>query len=497
RGVDTVGSSGYNSYPTSFAEVEALIDQQDESDLFHRSEITTWYTLNDPALYYYNGVAQFSSMANEDISIFIRKIGLLGAEGSNRYFYCNTSPLANLLLDVRYIIARDGYSADTVSMHEVASTEKCSMYENDYLLGLGFMMPDSMADYELPEQDNPFETQNELFRNITGVNEDLFTQIDITHVGHKGFDVTRKSYGSYHYQLQDDAGDEKFLKYNYTTVQTGMAYAYAKVKNADQLEIRENNGDLIHKYNISRQPYITPVGYFDEGTLVNLKCTMKEEAKSGDVNIYFYQLNEDVLKKGYEAIQNGGLTLTSFADTNLSGTVNASQNGMLYLSIPYEEGWSVWVDGHKSELFPVMGAMSGVKLTSGTHQISLKYSPKGFTSGVFIGVICLGILIYLYWYEKKHPKTEESEESEESPEDTEPTEETEEPETPEPKEEPTNTAGISYIVEDEPELPKTPSGTESERVKEQDREIFDFIDSYFNQKEDSAPENDTQKDEET
>ena len=29
-----------------------------------------------------------------------------------------------------------------------------------------------------------------------------------------------------------------FLKYNYTTVQDGMAYAYAKVKNGDNLEVR-------------------------------------------------------------------------------------------------------------------------------------------------------------------------------------------------------------------------------------------------------------------
>ena len=498
RGVDTVGSSSYTSYPTSFAEVETLIDQQDESDLFHRSELSTWYTLNDPSLYYYNGVAQFSSMANEDISIFVRKIGLLGAEGSNRYFYSNTSPLANLLLDIRYVIARDGYNADTVSMREVASTEKCSMYENKYLLGLGFMMPESMADYELPEQDNPFETQNELFRNITGVNEDLFTQIDITHVGHKGFDVTRKSYGAYHYQLQDDAGDEKFLKYNYTTIQKGMAYAYAKVKNGDQLEIRENNGDLIHKYNIGRQPYITPVGYFEEGALVNLKCMMKDEAKNGDVNIYFYQMNEDVLQKGYEAIQDGGLTLTSFEDTNLSGTVNASQNGMLYLSIPYEAGWSVWVDGQKSELFPVMGAMSGVKLASGTHQISLRYSPQGFVPGVIIGIVCAGILVLLYLYEKKHPKAEESEET---PEDTEPTEETDTEEektrifdkASEPEEASQETESMNYIVEDEPELPQNTPVTESERIKEQDREIFDFIDSYFDKKDNA----DTQKDEET
>ncbi len=483
RGVDTVGSSDRKSYPVNYAEIQQLLEQQDDSDLFHRTELSSWYTLNDPSLYYYNGMSQFSSMANEDISIFVRKIGLLGAEGSNRYFYCTTSPLGNLLLDIRYIMAKDGYSADTVSMSRVAEADRCAMFENKYILGLGFMMPELMADYELPEQDNAFETQNELFRKITGVDEDLFTQIDITHVGHKGFDVTRKAYGAYNYTKQADAGSDSFLKYNYTTIQKGMAYAFVKVKNADQLEVRENNGDLIHKYNISRQPYITPIGYFDENTLINLTCTMKDEAKTGDVNIYFYQMNEEVLKKGYEAIQNGGLTLTSFKDTRVSGTVNAQKDGVLYLSVPYEDGWSVKVDGQPAELLTMFGAMSGVKLTSGTHEITLTYSPKGFVPGLMVSIMSVAVLVVLYLLERKNPRQEEIEEPQE-PETSAPEAETEtemeipesEPETAELSEETQNTEFTE--IEPLPQPEETPV-TESERIKQKDQEILDFIDAYF------------------
>ena len=470
RGVDTVGSSSYSSFPAHFDSIQNLIEQQDDSDLFHRSEITIWYTLNDPSLYYYNGVSQFSSMANEDVSIFCRKIGILGAEGSNRYFYANTSPVANMLLDVRYIFAKDGYSADTLSMHKVAEDEKVAMYENDYLLGLGFLMPEEMTDYEIPEQDNPFETQNELFRKMTGIEEDLFTQVDITHVGHKGFDVTRRDYGRYSYSKQSDAS-EYFLKYNYTTTQTGMAYAFAKVKNADNMEVRVDNGELIHSYNISRQPYITPIGWYDADTLINLKCTMKEEAKNGDVNIYFYQMNDEVLKRGYVALHSGAMKLTEFSDTKLSGTVTAKQDGVVYLSIPYEKGWSVQVDGQKAELFTMFGAMSGVKVSAGTHEITLKYSPAGFIPGVLIGIVCAGILILLYLYERKHPKPEEPEESEESDE-TEESGETEESE---------ESEVITKDLYEDLQMPEETPFTQSERIKQQNQDILDFVDSYFDE----------------
>ncbi len=489
RGVDTVGSSDYVSYPANNESIQQFISEQDNSDLFHRSEITMWYTLNDPALYNYDGVSQFSSMANESVTTFCRKLALPASEAGNRYFYANTSPLTNLLLDVRYLFAKDNYSADTLSMHKVSEdTDKnCAMFENDYLLGLGFMMPNETENYEIPDQSDPFATQNELFRKITGIEEDLFKQVDITHVGHKGFEVSRREYGAYNYVREEDS-PEHFLKYNYTTTQMGMVYAYAKVKDANYLEVRVNNGELIHQYNIERQPYITPIGWYDAGTLINLTCTMKDEAKSGDANIYFYELNEDVFKRGYEKLQqNGSMQLTKFSDTKLSGTVNAQEDGILYLSIPYEKGWSVEVDGQKADLLNMFGAMSGVKLTSGTHEIRLKYAPAGFIPGVFIGIVCAGILVLLYVYERKHPKPEEPEETEkfENEENSDETETSEESE-------------FSEEPEEELTMPEETPFTETERVKQQNQEILDFIDAHFGEnQEENSEENpeETQKEE--
>ena len=309
------------------------------------------------------------------------------------------------------------------------------------------MMPETIADYELDDGADPFARQNALFREITRINEDLFTQIDITHVGHQGYDVSRNDYGSYSYSKQADPPDTVFLKYNYTTVQTGMAYAYAKVTNADYLEVYQNNGAQLHKYNIGRQPYITPVGYFEAGELINLRCTMKEDAKSGTANIYFYQLNEDVLKKGYEQIQNGGMTLTSFSDTKLTGTVNPQQNGVLYLSVPYEKGWSVTVDGQKAEVLSLFDAVCGVKVDAGTHEIKLQYSPHGFVPGLGIGAGCVLILVLLYLWEKKHPGTEEPEQEEQSEE----------------------------ITETE-EIPQ------DSEIKPENKEVADLLDAYFDGK---------------
>ncbi len=414
NGVKTVGSSDYTSYPTKAEDIQNLVEQAEKTsgEYFYRTELTAWYTLNDPALYYFDGVSQFSSMANESITTFLRLMGLPAAEASNRYFYTNTSPLTNMLLSIRYILAKDGYNADS-SMTEISQSGTVKMYENQYYLPIGYMMQESVSDFTFDTTMNAFEIQNAVFKEITGLDEELFTQIDITDVGHQGLNVTRNGYGSYQYTVSDDAtAGNIFLKYNYTAQQDGMVYAYALIKqtntanstsNADFLTVYSGTEQL-HKYNIGRQPYITPIGDFKAGERVTLRCDLEDDVTRGSATIYFYQLNSDVLDRGYAALSDEKLTLTSFSDTSFTGDITVQEDGYLYLSMPYESGWSAEVDGEKVEVECLFGAMCGIQLSAGTHSISLKYCPSGFVPGLMIAIGCVALLAVLWYLERRKGK---------------------------------------------------------------------------------------------
>ena len=418
--VVSVGSSSYASYPSGNENIQSLleIERSMEDELFCRTEITEWYTLNDPSLYYYDGVSQFSSMANESVTTFCRQIGLPASEAGNRYYYANTSPLTNQLLDVQYIMAKDGYSADKFSMSEVGVCGSARLYRVNDPLGFGIMMPEGMGSYRLDDSLSAFQTQNALFKRLTGLTGDLFMQIDITDVGHTGYDVQRRGYGSYNYTRQSGASGETFLKYNYTTVRDGMAYAYMKVTNGDNMDVYYN-GSREHRYNIARQPYITPIGSFKSGEKVTLRCDLEEEDNTGTVEVYFYQFNEELYQQGLEILRNrGSVKLTSFSDVGLSADVTASENGVLYLSVPYEAGWRIRVDGQDAELYPIFGAMCAVDLTAGNHQIEMRYSPKGFLPGLGITAGSIVILILLFVFDRKRAgkASTPSEDAQEQPE---------------------------------------------------------------------------------
>ena len=402
-GVHTVGSSTYSIYPANNSEIQQLIKIRDqrEDELFSRTELTQWYTLNDPALYYYNGVSQFSSMANESVTTFMKRIGVPAGEAANRYFYANNSPLVNILTDVKFIMAKDGYNGDSVNASKIGEIGKTALYQEAFNLGLGFLVDNACESVVFDDSINAFEQQNELWRRMTGVSKDLFSPVDITHVGHQGYEVIRKDYGSYSYTRQSDApAEDAFLKYNYTAEQDGMLYALCKVTDAENLDIWYND-EKIHTYNIGRQPYTAPIGAYKTGEMVTLKVMMKEDYKKGTVQVYVYHLNQEVLEEGYEKLNGGRLVLTEFADTHFKGTVHADTDRALYMSVPNDKGWTCYVDGVKTPVYSMFDAMCAVNVSAGEHEIEMRYSPPGFKAGVAVSVCSLAVFVVLFVIEKK------------------------------------------------------------------------------------------------
>ena len=77
---------------------------------------------------------------------------------------------------------------------------------------------------------------------------------------------------------------------------------------------------------------------------------------------------------------------------------------MLYTSIPYENGWELWVDGKKSEITPLINdSLIGARLPEGEHQIHLKYTTPGRNLGAAITMVSLMLLIVIVM--KKNRKT--------------------------------------------------------------------------------------------
>lgn len=91
-------------------------------------------------------------------------------------------------------------------------------------------------------------------------------------------------------------------------------------------------------------------------------------------------------------------------DDRINADVTVFQNGVLFIAIPFENGWSVYVDGKKAPLRKANEGFIGVDLTAGIHKVTLKYVCPGLIKGIIISVFSILLMILFYYLEKRRDK---------------------------------------------------------------------------------------------
>lgn len=85
-------------------------------------------------------------------------------------------------------------------------------------------------------------------------------------------------------------------------------------------------------------------------------------------------------------------------DSRISGTAQVDQDGILMLTIPYENGWKAYVDDKEVEIHKVNYGFSGICLEAGSHSIRMEYHCPGFAVGVICSLCCTALLVVIGIY---------------------------------------------------------------------------------------------------
>lgn len=413
-GVETVKTTSYNDYPKKNLDTTALLDEIDyrEDSLFWRTEMTETYTLNDSALYGYYGLSQFSSAANESVTTFVKRMGLYGSEAGNRYYYRTSSPVTNMLFGIKYLIKRGGslkseeWALDNIRSSSLRKPDDVSnLYENRYPLSLGFMMNEEILDMEDSAGLNPFEYQNELLKKATGMGEGVFFAQQPAYIEYdtEKVNVSKNGYGNYTFRVPgSDAQAEVTYTFKGADGYHLYGYAVAADKSCSYLDIRTNglvvdSGDIID----NRYAITFPLGNAAAGDSSSVRIQAKSGTYSGNYKMMIYALKEENFMAVYNALADEQLKITKFDDNRIEGDLSAKADGILYLSMPYEKGWKVYVDGERAETVEVCNAMMGVKVSAGDHKIKMVYYPEGFAAGVAATFGSIALTCFIIWFEKR------------------------------------------------------------------------------------------------
>ena len=393
--------SSVKDYPKGTEDTASMIRYIQEREearggpLFYRVETTHSQTLNDGALNGYYGISTFSSSANANVTRFMTALGFASQDNWNRYCFEESSPVANLFLNLKYMLERDGAVEENPYFNDVIHFDKVHLLENNAYLPLGFLAESSLADLEMNmDNSNGFSNQNAMFTAATGIQEDVWEYTPGSWLSYEsdGVDMTGQSDNGYcSYMVH---GSQGTLTYRYAIEETGFLCLDMNLRARNDFHVYLNN-ELLYSEDITL-PQMFAVSQVKPGDVVEIRivCTEGEESS---MRIQSALLNDEVFRKGYEILNASTLELTEFSTTEAEGTISCNRDGLLYTSIPDNGNWTAYVDGKEAEVTLVGGAMIGVHLTEGEHTVRFVYRNSAYTYGMIISVTCLLIFLALIY----------------------------------------------------------------------------------------------------
>ena len=383
------------TYPRGTTYTESMIRymKEREDSLFYRVEATHSQTLNDGALNDYNGISTFTSSANVKVTEFMRVMGYGAKNNYNRYCFEESSPVANLFLNLKYMLEREGKVEENSYFDVVHSYGDVYLLENNAYLPLGFLAESELADLDFfATGRTAFKFQNELFSVATGLPDAVFNTVYSTVKGQNVTINSSSSGGLCSYKAGTGSGK---LIYQYN-IQTAGFMCLDLTMNARNSFSVYHNGQLLYSESLSL-PQTLAVCEVKPGDVVELKATCKSE-ESNTMTVRAAIVNEEVFRKGYDILAASTLELTKFSTTRVEGNISCNRDGLLYTSIPYNGNWKATVDGKEADIHLVGGAMIALELTKGDHEIVFTYENKSFTIGLLVSIACLLIFLGLaYW----------------------------------------------------------------------------------------------------
>lgn len=142
--------------------------------------------------------------------------------------------------------------------------------------------------------------------------------------------------------------------------------------------------------------YMVNLGYFDsfnEQIALNFSEIGNYTFDSVEllaVPIKSYQEQAAILSQNRFTVTN------KMGNNHIFGKVHSNNGGMLYLSILYNPGWKIYIDGKRVDrIYHVNTAFMGVEVSAGEHEIELVYRPLGYPYTLIIFAIGVGVTIML------------------------------------------------------------------------------------------------------
>ncbi len=438
-----------SDYETTVNAVDPLVQgiKTAETDFF-RMEINrqrSGTAGNDPMLYGYDGVGHGGSNERNFVRKELNELGIPWYD--MRSYYADGVPAAtDALLGVKYVIAEEDLTAEKAYEKKI-SLEDWSIYLNPDALSVAILSGNGIDGVET-DASNVFANLNAVWAALSGRDTPVFTEEDdiafTAHAFSVPADMTsaeaRELVEKYDRQASastasaqasaantetDGSGPPQFtsyIEYTFTASCDGYVYVYNRGALSDVNGATENTVKALGWH----QAGDTITGYLSNGTFD--RVIMEEYC--GRFRAAY--ADADALHELSELVKARPVTIEKESETHLTGAFTAEAGQTLLFTIPWDEGWTLYIDGAETPMHQALGVFLAADAPVGTPSYERKYVPPGLRVGLIVSAAALLLtLVYLAvgrkWIDRllpekaaetarEEPAADETETKEETPE---------------------------------------------------------------------------------
>jgi len=397
--------SSRSLYSNPYPKISYLVEEakrQENGDRF-RLENLTPVSSNDGLNYGYSGINFFSSIRNRHSSSFLDKMGYKSAGTNLNIRYDNNTLLMDSLIGIKYNISKT--PPMKYGFTEQKKAGDYHLYKNENALPLGIKTNDKIYRLTVNKKDNLLN-QRLFFNTLAQTNEHYFMFVEPELVNQKNVEIIDNGATITYKETMSDVA--KIVTYKVKVPAQKQSYFSFFVTNpaeagASSANIIINAQEHCSEIGITGQYY--NLGYHAIDEEVTFTISLYGSAKVTTLKPRVLLLNTQAFKRSVDRLKPRGVNFKGNGRKITGSTIASDQEKVLYTTIPYDKGWSAWINDKPVKIRPTQNAFITLPLVKGQNVIKLSFFPQGLKTGIvlFFGGIA-AFIVSEYLIQKKRKK---------------------------------------------------------------------------------------------
>lgn len=376
---------------TTYRNVMDLEGKIEDDSFFRVKNTEKIYDLNLTGAAGYPTMNHYTSLTSANYMSAIKKLGY-----SSYWMEVSSvggTAFSDALLQNKYDITWSKAVEDGVQIY---ANDKYQIVQNELILPLGLITGADLTSWEgLPMIQRPFVNE-QVLQTLFESEEKLVQEYHPTYM--ENVEMTYD--GEYHIKRTVEDDEYAIMEYLIPASETPRTIyfdCFGSVSNAlvqpynNAFDITVNGITVVQNYPSQKSNGLLTLA---ENTTEELFITLRIKKDIQVSSFGIFSMDDDRVSQILSEARTADLTVDKSV---ISGTAHAEEGDTLFLSIPYDRGFTVEINGQEREYTRVFDGFIAVKLDSGDNEIRITYLPPGMRAGVLISllgiVFVVGILL--------------------------------------------------------------------------------------------------------